>query len=151
MTGPPSTKPRRLNPKGARLIFFFGAPVAAGLITLLTGNLSPIGVMGGIYLTPTISSFTGTKLRPGLMPAGKQVREGAADRWWTSRQRWGFYASFSVLIMISFAFLRSAVTDTWGGGDLLLSLMCLIPLFIIFRTPPRIVDGFGVRKDRRKQ
>jgi hypothetical protein len=48
--------------------------------------------------------------------------------------------------MVVFAFLRSAITNTWGGGDILLALLCSIPLFVILRKPPHIVDGFGARK-----
>ncbi|WP_461190064.1 hypothetical protein [Arthrobacter sp. Z4-13] len=48
--------------------------------------------------------------------------------------------------MIGLAFLRSAITNTWGGGDILLALLCSIPLFVILRKPPHVVDGFGARR-----
>jgi hypothetical protein len=46
-----------------------------------------------------------------------------------------------MLTMVVFAFLRSAITNTWGGGYILLALLCSIPLFVILRKPPHIVDG----------
>jgi hypothetical protein len=138
----------KLDPRSAQLIFFVALPIFSGLITLFGGSLAPIGTMIGIYLVPIFVLWTGRRFRPGTLPLGKPVNQGLLAQWWNSRRRYGFYVSFSVLIMISLALLRSAVTDTWGGGDFLLALVCFVPLFVILRKPPLIVDGFETRKGR---
>lgn len=134
---------KKLNQKSVQLAFFVALPVLTGLITSFGGSLAPIGAMSGIYLFPALVSATGRKFQPGTLVIGKPVNHGRFATWWNRRRRYGFYASFSVLIMIILALLRSALTDTWGGGDLLLALVCIVPLFVILRKPPVIVDGFG--------
>lgn len=139
---------KKLDPKSAQLVFFVALPIFTGLITLFGGSLAPIGTMIGIYLVPIFVSWPGRRLRPGTLPLGKPVNQGLLAEWWNCRRRYGFYVSFSVLIMISLALLRSAITDTWGVGDILLALICFVPVFVILRKPPLVVDGFGTRKGR---
>ncbi|MBG6192432.1 hypothetical protein IWX64_003404 [Arthrobacter sp. CAN_A212] len=135
----------KIKPQLVKPLIFLGLPVVAGAITLASGSLQPISTATGLYLIPTIIALTGRKLNVELSAGASKADQGTFATWWNNRRRWGFYASFSVLIMIGLAFVRSAITDTWGGGDVLLAIMCLIPLFIILRKPPRIVEGFGVK------
>lgn len=139
-------EPDQNKRRRAQLLLFVVMPVVAGLLTLLTGNLQPIFATMIVYLLPLFSSATRSGVLARAAPQSPQPPFRARVGWWTRRRRWGFYAAFSVLIALGLAFLRSALTDTWGGGDVLLAVICLIPLLVIVRTPPRIVDGFGQRK-----
>lgn len=121
-------------------------PVITGLLTLLTGNLQPVFAAMVIYLLPLVSSSARDGVLADLAPRTTPTPSGSLARWWVQRRRWGFYAAFSVLLALSLAFLRSALTDTWGGGDAALTVICLIPLFVILRKPPQIIAGFGRRR-----
>lgn len=145
MTGSNTEKLEGLSPRLVKMLLFVMAPILAGLVTVLTGSLTPISTMCVVYLVPTFVVIPNVGSRLNLVPRGRTTRRGSVNRWWSIRRRWGFYASFSVLTMIGLAFLRSAITNTWGGGDILLALLCSVPLFVILRKPPYIVDGFGAR------
>lgn len=108
-------------------------PVTAGLLTLLTGSLAPVSGATGILVAASLAAGTSPSRDPS--PARDGTRR--VTQWWNRRRRMGFYAAFSVLLMAVFVFARSALTDTWGSGDLLLVFLLVIPLLVIFRSPPR--------------
>jgi hypothetical protein len=141
MTGSATSKLEGFSSRLVEVLLFVVAPILAGLVTLLTGSLTPISTLSVVYLVLTFAALPRLGGRLHLVPRGRPMHLGSVNRWWSIRRRWGFYASFSMLTMVVFAFLRSAITNTWGGGDILLALLCLIPLFVILRKPPHIVDG----------
>lgn len=143
---PELRQPEQNKRRRAQLLLFVVIPVIAGLLTLLTGNLQPIFAAMIVYLLPLFSSSARSGVLAEVAPQNASIPTRAGAGWWARRRRWGFYAAFSVLIALGLAFLRSALTDTWGGGDAMLAVICLIPLLVILRKPPRIVSGFGRRE-----
>ncbi|MHA7144994.1 hypothetical protein ACX80U_09790 [Arthrobacter sp. TmT3-37] len=143
MTNQEQGSPNGHRRRRAQLLLFIGMPIVAGLLTLLTGTLQPVFAAMLIYLLPLISPSTRDGALANVAPVAMSAPRESSASWWARRRRWGFYAAFSVLLALSLAFLRSALTDTWGGGDAALAVLCLIPIVVIFRKPPQIVAGFG--------
>ena len=127
-----------LRTRRGRVLFFAALPLAAGLLTLFTGALLPVSIMIGILVTLSLAAARDLGGPAVAVPAGdpSRSRNGVA-RWWYRRRRTGFYAAFSVLLMLGLMLARSALTDTWGGGDLLFAVGLAVPLFVILRPPPR--------------
>ena len=131
-----------LRTRRGRMLVFGVMPLVAGLITFFTGSLSPVSAEIVVLVS---AYFAGGPIRHEqrfVIPPNEAVRRDGAAGWWNRRRRFGFYAAFSVLLMFALTFARSAVTDTWGSGDLMLAILLLIPLFVIFR-PPRPTASAG--------
>lgn len=124
------------TPRGQWLVFAV-LPLICGLLTALTGSLLPIFVQAMMFLTrnPGLRQ-TGMEHGPDPVAAPGAARRNGLAGWWNRRRRFGFLASLSVLLMWALAFTRSALTGTWGGGDLLMAFILIIPLIVVFRRPP---------------
>lgn len=125
-----------LRKRPGRVLFFVVLPVIAGIWVLITGQLLPVGIVTGILLALSVAAALGRGGPAVAVPAGGSQGGGLAG-WWNRRRRTGFYAAFSVLLMLGLTLAHSALTDTWGGGDLLFALCLAVPLFVILRPPPR--------------
>lgn len=126
-----------LRTRRGQVVFFAVLPLAAGLLVLITGAMLPVSIMVGILVTLSMAAPRGLGGPSIVVPAGDPSSRSGVARWWNRRRRTGFYAAFSVLAMLGLTLMRSALTDTWGGGDLLFAVGLALPLFVILRPPPR--------------
>jgi hypothetical protein len=128
----------------ARYAILLWLPILLGSIYFLTGQPSPF-TAAGCYL---VIQFIVSRQTPDWALISFNELRGTSwfARWWNRRRRFGFFASWATLLSFSSVWLRSALSGTWGGGDLMLAVLALIPVFIILRRPPAIVDGFGRSK-----
>ncbi|MCC9197357.1 hypothetical protein QNO08_17105 [Arthrobacter sp. zg-Y820] len=132
-----------MRTRRGRVLVFVVLPLVLGLLTAVTGSLQPIFTLTMLFLmAPFLLQHSGRRFDPRtVVPATGTTRQDRVAGWWNRCRRFGFYASLSVLLMWALAFTRSALTDTWGGGDLLLAIALVIPLVVIFRRPPRTLSS----------
>ncbi|WP_404321246.1 hypothetical protein [Arthrobacter luteolus] len=126
-----------LRNRRGQVLLFAALPLAAGLLAFFTGVLLPVSIMTGILVTLSLAASRGLGGPAAAVPAGDPGSRKGVAPWWNRRRRTGFYAAFSVLLMLGLTLAHSALTDTWGGGDLLFAVGLAVPLFVILRPPPR--------------
>ena len=132
-----------LRTRRGQVVIFAVLPLAAGLLVLFTGELLPVSTMIGVLVTLSMAAPRGLGGPAVVVPAGDPGNRSGVARWWHRRRRTGFYAAFSVLLMLGLTLARSALTDTWGEGDLVFAAGLVLPLFVILRPPPRTLAPIG--------
>ncbi|MER2135507.1 MAG: hypothetical protein ABS910_12600 [Arthrobacter sp.] len=126
-----------LSSRRGRVVVFAVLPLAAGLLVLFTGVMLPVSIMIGVLVMLSMAAPRGLGGSAVVVPAGDPGSRNGVARWRNRRRRTGFYAAFSVLLMLGLTLARSVLTDTWGGGELLFAAGLALPLFVILRPPPR--------------
>ncbi len=126
-----------LRTRRGRVVIFAVLPLTAGLLVLFSGVLLPVSIMIGILVMLSMAAPRGLGGPAVVVPPGNLGSRSGVARWWNRRRRTGFYAAFSVLLLLGLTLARSALTDTWGEGDVLFAVGLALPLFVILRPPPR--------------